>query len=313
MPQCLYAFPSPRHNLNMPALLTTSIPSLPPPKSRGKVREIYDLGEELLIVTTDRISAFDVVMANGIPDKGRILNQISGFWFDMFKDICPNHVITLDDAVVAQKAGRNEELKGRSLIAKKARPLPIECVARGYISGSLFKEYKSDGSNVHDLELPEGLVDSDKLPKAIFTPATKAEEGHDQNLSWSQAVDLVGKETAEKVRDWTLDIYTKAARYAATKGLILADTKFEFGETEDGIIWIDEALTPDSSRFWQASLYRPGGPQPSYDKQFVRDYLESIGWNKQPPGPELPQEVVAKTRQKYLDAFEKITGHALEA
>ena len=296
----------------MPALLNTSLPGLPQPRAHGKVREIYDLGPDLLIVTTDRISAFDVIMANGIPDKGKVLNQLSGFWFDMLTAVCQNHVITLDDRIISERTGfQGDELKGRSMLVRKAKPLPIECVARGYISGSLFKEYRAEGGRVHNLNLPEGLLESAKLPEPIFSPATKAEEGHDQNLSWEQAVDLVGRETAETVRSWTLSLYTRANEYAATKGLILADTKFEFGETEDGIIWIDEALTPDSSRFWDTALYHPGGPQASFDKQFVRDYLESIGWNKVPPGPSLPDDVVSKTREKYLEAFRRLTGHDL--
>ncbi|HEY3781148.1 MAG TPA: phosphoribosylaminoimidazolesuccinocarboxamide synthase [Fimbriimonadaceae bacterium] len=296
----------------MPALLTTKSAGLPAPSSTGKVREIYDLGEELLIVTTDRISAFDVVMANGIPDKGRVLNQLSGFWFEKLSSVVPNHVISLDDAVIASRLGRAiPELAGRSTLARKGKPLPIECVARGYISGSLFKEYKAQGAGVHDLNLLAGLLESAKLPEPIFTPATKAEEGHDMNLSWSQTVGLVGKETAEKARDLTLALYNAAAEHALSKGLILADTKFEFGQTDTGLIWIDEALTPDSSRFWSIETYNPGGPQPSFDKQFVRDYLESIGWGKKPPGPTLPDEVVAKTREKYLQAYHLITGTRL--
>jgi len=296
----------------MSALLSASISSLPPPKGHNKVRELYDLGSELLIVTTDRISAFDVIMANGIPDKGRVLNLMSAFWFERFRDLCPNHVISVDDAEVAARIGQTQpELAGRCLIARKAKPVKLECVARGYISGSLFKEYRAQGPNVHELALPEGLVESDRLPEPIFTPATKAEEGHDENLSWRQAVDLVGHEQATWLRDTTLELYTRAVEHAATRGLILADTKFEFGETDDGLIWIDEALTPDSSRYWDTALYHPGGPQPSYDKQFVRDYLESIGFDKQPPGPALPEDVVAKTRAKYLEAFEKIVGRRL--
>jgi phosphoribosylaminoimidazole-succinocarboxamide synthase len=295
-------------------LLSADLPSLGKPISRGKVREMFDLGEDLLIVTTDRISAFDVVMANGIPDKGRVLNQLSAFWFEKMAAVCPNHVISSDDeAVAARLNGAPPELEGRCMIVRKARPLPIECVARGYISGSLYKEYRQTGPDVHELGLPPNLQESELLPDPIFTPATKSHEGHDENLSWRQAVDLVGRETAEQVRDWTLLLYIEAARHCAQKGLILADTKFEFGETADGLIWIDEALTPDSSRFWDVSLYQPGGPQPSYDKQFVRDYLESISWNKQPPGPELPSEIVQKTRQKYLEAFERITGRPLAA
>lgn len=295
----------------MPAVLSAGLSSRSP-ISTGKVREIFDLGDELLIVTTDRISAFDVVMKNGIPDKGRVLNQLSAFWFDRFQHICPNHVVTIDDAAIAERVGEDlPELKGRSLIARKATPLKIECVARGYITGSLLKEYQAQGSGVHGYGLAEGLVDSSRLEDVIFTPATKAESGHDENISFDQAADIVGREVAEQVRDLTLHIYQQAVDYAITKGLILADTKFEFGMTDDGIIWIDEALTPDSSRFWDASNYNPGGPQPSYDKQFVRDYLESIGFDKKPPGPELPPDIVEKTRAKYLDAFEKLTGRPL--
>lgn len=296
----------------MPAVLSAGLSSRSP-ISQGKVREIFDLGDELLLVTTDRISAFDVVMANGIPDKGRVLNQLSAFWFDRFAAICPNHVVTVDDAEIAARIGETrEDLRGRALIARKATPLKIECVARGYITGSLFKEYKAEGGAIHGLDLPDGLVDSSQLPEPIFTPATKAETGHDENISFERAADIVGREVAETVRDLTLRIYGEANEYARTKGLILADTKFEFGLTDDGVIWIDEALTPDSSRFWDASLYNPGGPQPSYDKQFVRDYLESIGFNKQPPGPELPADIVEKTRAKYLEAFERLTGRPLD-
>lgn len=297
----------------MPAILETSLPGLPAAKSSGKVREVYDLGESLLIVTTDRISAFDVVMANGIPDKGRVLNQISGFWFEKLAQVCPHHMITLDDEKIASAIGvAHHELRGRSMLARKAKPLTIECVARGYLSGSLYKEYKAEGSGVHGLPLPAGLIESAKLEEPIFSPATKAEHGHDENLSWQQTVDRVGLETAKQVRDWTLELYKRASDHAATKGLILADTKFEFGETDSGLIWIDEALTPDSSRFWDATHYRPGGPQPSYDKQFVRDYLQDLGWNKRPPGPELPEEVVRKTREKYLEAYSRLTGRSLD-
>lgn len=291
------------------ALLTANLPHLAPPR-RGKVREIFDLGDRLLIVTTDRISAFDVVMANGIPDKGRILNQVSAFWFKRFGDI-PNHVISVEDAEIDAAVGKpSPELHGRATVAKKAQPLAIECVARGYICGSLYKEYRAQGGSIHGLDLPDGLQDGSKLPEPIFTPATKAESGHDENISFAEAADIVGQEVAEVVRDLTLDIYRRAAGHATQAGLILADTKFEFGLTDDGIIWIDEALTPDSSRYWDASLYQPGGPQPSFDKQYVRDYLESIGWDKKPPGPELPDKVVQNTRAKYIEAFERITGRA---
>jgi len=280
----------------------------------GKVRQMYDLGERLLIVTTDKISAFDVVMANGIPDKGRVLNQMSAYWFKELEKIGPHHMITIDDDEIAGHAGfSHSELAGRCMLVKKAKPLTIECVARGYISGSLWKEYRSQGRKIHGLDLPDGLVEGGKLSKPIFTPATKAQEGHDENISFDEAADRVGRETAEKVRDWTLELYSQAATEALRSGIILADTKFEFGEIDDGLILIDEALTPDSSRFWDASEYRPGGSQPSYDKQFVRDYLESIGWNKQPPGPTLPDDVVEQTREKYLEAFRLITGHQLAA
>jgi len=292
----------------MPALLTTSLPGYAPPRS-GKVRDVYDLGDSLLIVATDRISAFDVVMPNGIPDKGKILNQMSGFWFAYLSEVCPNHVLATGDEAIAERIpGCPEELRGRSVLANKARPLPIECVARGYLAGSLFKDYVREGHGVYGLDMPSGLVESQEFPEPIFSPATKAQEGHDENISFKQAADLVGKEVAEQIRTWTLELYTRAFAMAEQKGLLLADTKFEFGETDGGLILIDEVLTPDSSRYWDASLYKPGGPQPSYDKQFVRDYLEAVGWNKQPPGPTLPDEVVAKTREKYVEAFERITG-----
>jgi phosphoribosylaminoimidazole-succinocarboxamide synthase len=292
----------------MPELLHTALIGLPPPRI-GKVREVYDLGDELLIVSTDRISAFDVIMANGIPDKGRILNQMSTFWFHKFSDVCPNHIISAEDAEVQKRCNQPQpELAGRSTIAKKAKPLTIECVARGYISGSLLKTYRKEGGHILGLNLPDGLIDSSKLPEPIFTPATKATEGHDENISFDHAANIVGREVAEFVQAKTLEIFALASAYAAEKGLILADTKFEFGETEDGIIWIDEALTPDSSRFWQASLYNPGAAQPSYDKQFVRDYLETLDWNKMPPGPVLPEEIVQKTRDKYVEAYERLVG-----
>ena len=290
----------------MPVLLKTDLPGLPPPKV-GKVREVYDLGDELLIVATDRISAFDVVMANGVPDKGRILNLMSAWWFDRLRDVCPNHVISVADEEVAKRVP-SPQFQGRTTIARKCRPLPVECVARGYISGSLFKEYRAQGSRVHGLSLPEGLIESDRLPEPIFTPATKAEEGHDENIDWARTVDLVGHEVAEQARDWTLTLYQRAAEHAASVGLILADTKFEFGLSEEGLVWIDEALTPDSSRYWPADAYRPGGSQPSYDKQYVRDYLETIAWDKTPPGPQLPDDVVERTRAKYLEAAERVCG-----
>lgn len=292
----------------MPELLHTALQGLPPARI-GKVREVIDLGDELLIVATDRISAFDVVMANGIPDKGRILNQMSAFWFDKFADIVPNHVISTDDTVIQSRCKAPQpELAGRATLARKAVPLTIECVARGYITGSLYKEYRREGGKVHGLDLPEGLVDSSRLPEPIFTPATKNNVGHDENISFATAADMVGREVAEFVRDKTLEIYRQAHDYCAGKGIILADTKFEFGLTDDGVIWIDEVLTPDSSRFWDARLYEPGKSQPSYDKQFVRDYLETLEWDKRPPGPTLPPEIVEKTRAKYLEAARVITG-----
>jgi phosphoribosylaminoimidazole-succinocarboxamide synthase len=280
----------------------------------GKVREVYDLGNEVLIVATDRISAFDAVMENGIPDKGRILNLMSAFWFDKLADVCPNHVITVSDDRIAERVGESwPELAGRSTLAVKTRPLAIECVARGYLAGSLFKEYRQSGGSVHGFRLPEGLLDSSQLPEPIFTPATKAAEGHDLNISFDQACDIVGKETAEQVRDWTLELYRRAALHAASVGLILADTKFEFGEADNGLMWIDEALTPDSSRYWDASIFAPGGAQPSFDKQPVRDFLEASGWDKRPPGPRLPDEVVASTAARYHEAFRRITGSPLPA
>lgn len=307
------AKPLGHNNDYMPELLHTAIWGLPPARI-GKVREVIDLGDELLIVATDRISAFDCVMANGIPDKGRILNQMSAFWFEKLGAILPTHVISTDDDVIATRFTRPQpELKGRTTLAKKAEPLTIECVARGYICGSLYKEYLQEGRNVHDLDLPEGLRNSQQLPEPIFTPATKNQIGHDENISFAKAADMVGREVAELVSDATLEIYRQASAHCAEKGIILADTKFEFGLTPDGVIWIDEALTPDSSRFWPAEGYAPGKSQPSYDKQYVRDYLETLEWDKRPPGPRLPDDVVARTREKYVQAYEQITGRVFVA
>lgn len=286
------------------------ISELPPPRS-GKVRDVYDLGNEVLIVASDRISAFDVIMENGIPGKGVILTQMSNFWFELLSDICPNHLVeTSDDAILARVPGNDAHLKGRSVISRKAKPLPIECVVRGYITGSLLKEYRAD-ANVHGLNLPSGLEDGSLLPQPIFTPATKAAVGHDENISAQRARDLVGAETYEIVEKWSIEIYRRASDHAAKNGIILADTKFEFGWTDDGVIWIDEALTPDSSRFWPVEGWKPGQPQPSFDKQFVRDYLEQIHWDKTPPGPRLPDTVVAGTQKKYIEAFERLTGKSL--
>ncbi|HRI44247.1 MAG TPA: phosphoribosylaminoimidazolesuccinocarboxamide synthase [Fimbriimonadaceae bacterium] len=293
----------------MAALLETCLPGLAAPK-RGKVREVYDLGDTLLIVATDRISAFDVVMANGVPDKGRILNQMSAFWFERFVDLCPNHLVAIDDDRIAARIGEawSEPLRGRCAIARRAEVIPVECVARGYLTGSLYKEYRASGGGVHGLHLPSGLLDGDRLPEPIFSPATKATEGHDENISFEEMQDLVGQELAGRLRTLTLEIYSRAAEHAEAQGLILADTKFEFGLVDGELTWIDEALTPDSSRFWEESLWQPGRAQPSYDKQYVRDYLESIGWDKRPPGPTLPDDVIQRTREKYVEAYSRITG-----
>lgn len=281
---------------------------------QGKVRDVYDLGDALLIVASDRISAFDVTMANAIPDKGKVLTQMSNFWFRKFSDVCPNHLILTEDQQIRDRLGFwTPGLAGRSVVARKAEPLPVECVARGYITGSLYKEYRSHGPELHGLRLPEGLLDGSRLDEPIFTPATKAQSGHDQNISFAEACDVAGTDAMRRARDWTLTIYTRAAEYALERGIILADTKFEFGWAEGELIWIDEALTPDSSRFWDRSEWQPGRPQPSFDKQYVRDYLESIGWDKTPPGPTLPPEVVEGTRSRYLEAYERLTGTPLPA
>ena len=279
------------------------------PSARGKVRDIYDLGDKLLIVATDRLSAFDVVMATPIPDKGRVLTQLSLFWFNLLRDVIPNHVLSSDNFPTPFDKFA-DDLAGRSMVVRKTKPLPIECVARGYLSGSGWKEYRATGK-VCGIALPSGLIESDKLPEPIFTPATKAASGHDENISFEHAAEILGKSLAEKVRGITLEIYRRAAAYAAQRGILLADTKFEFGLLHEELIWIDEALTPDSSRFWAAAQYHPGGAQPSFDKQFVRDYLETLDWNKNPPGPLLPAEVVAKTTAKYLEAYERLTGAKL--
>ncbi len=280
------------------------------PAARGKVRDIYDLGDKLLIVATDRLSAFDVVLPTPIPDKGRVLTQLSLLWFSLLKDVIPNHVLSATDFPAPFDKHR-EELEGRSMVVRKTKPLPIECVARGYVSGSGWKDYRATGK-ICGVALPAGLRESDRLPDPIFTPATKAASGHDENISFEQAAALIGKELAEKVRAVTLEIYRRAASYAEPRGIILADTKFEFGLLNNQLLWIDEALTPDSSRFWPAAEYNPGGPQPSFDKQFVRDYLERIRWPKTPPGPELPPEVVDATRAKYREAFRILAGRELD-
>jgi phosphoribosylaminoimidazole-succinocarboxamide synthase len=281
-----------------------------PPVARGKVRDIYDLGDQLLIVATDRLSAFDVIMATPIPDKGRVLTQLSLFWFDLLKGVIPNHILS-STQFPAPFDRYAEDLAGRSMVVRKTKPLPVECVARGYLSGSGWKEYQAT-STICGVPLPLGLIESDKLPEPIFTPATKAASGHDENIPFERAADMIGKELAEKVRDTTLELYRRASAYALPRGILLADTKFEFGLLNDELIWIDEALTPDSSRFWPASQYKPGGAQPSFDKQYVRDYLERIQWPKSPPGPELPPDVVAATRDKYREAYRILVGRELD-
>jgi phosphoribosylaminoimidazole-succinocarboxamide synthase len=293
-------------------LLQTDFPELQLHAS-GKVRDVYQLDDErLLFVATDRISAFDYVLATGIPHKGRVLSQISLFWFDFLSDIVPNHVIAADVKRYPQPLQKYaEQLRGRSMVVQRAQMFPVECVVRGYISGSAWKEYKSTGK-VCGIALPSGLRESEAFPEPIFTPSTKATSGHDENISFAKMCDLVGTEAASTLRDLTLRIYKKAAAYALQRGIIIADTKFEFGRTASGITLADEVLTPDSSRFWPADKYAPGRAQESYDKQYVRDYLEEIRWNKQPPAPALPSEVARRTSEKYLDAYLQITGHKLD-
>ena len=286
------------------ALLQTSLPL--PLARRGKVRDVYDLVDVFLFVATDRISAFDVVLSPGIPDKGRILNQISNFWFDHFPAI-DNHLLETDFDRFPSVVRAHEELRGRSVLVRKCSVVPIECVARGYLVGSGWSEYKQSGT-VCGIRLDSGLQVASKLPEPIFTPATKEETGHDQNISYEKMAEIVGEDLAAKLRDLTLTIYTRAAEYALSRGIIIADTKFEFGLDDGRVVWIDEALTPDSSRFWPANQYRVGSNPPSFDKQFVRDWLESTGWNKTPPAPELPNDVVMKTREKYIEAFRELTG-----
>ena len=282
------------------------------PDRQGKVRDIFDFGDQLLIVATDRISAFDHVLGSGIPDKGKVLTQISAFWFDRMRPVVRNHVISTDPADYPPTLRRDAEaLRGRSMLVTRTEPLPIECVARGYLSGSGWKDYRATGE-LCGIRLPAGLRESDRLPEPIFTPATKAQSGHDINISAEQAADLVGRSVVERVRDLTLRLYGEGAAHAESRGIIVADTKFEFGRLPNGeLILIDEVLTPDSSRFWPRDGYSPGGPQPSFDKQYVRDYLEEIRWNKQPPVPSLPDHVVMRTREKYVEAFRRLTGREL--
>jgi phosphoribosylaminoimidazole-succinocarboxamide synthase len=292
-----------------PVVSQTEFPSLKL-RGRGKVRDIYDLGDRLLIVATDRLSAFDVVLPTPIPDKGKVLTQLSMFWFEKLASILPHHVIAAKN-FAGELAPYAASLGGRAMLVRRTEPVPIECVVRGYISGSGWKDYQKTGA-ICGIPLPAGLRESDRLPAPIFTPSTKAVTGHDENISFDETIARVGRPLAEKLRDTSLEIYRRAAEHAAARGIIIADTKFEFGLIGNELIWIDEALTPDSSRFWPADLYAPGKAQPSFDKQFVRDYLERIGWNKQPPGPALPPDVVAGTRDKYREAYQRITGQSLD-
>ena len=272
----------------------------------GKVREIFDLGEHLLFVATDRISAFDCILPNPIPDKGAVLTQISAFWFEKFKFV-PNHVVSVNFDEFPEELKKFPELRDRSMIVKKTTPLAVECIVRGYLVGSGWKEYQQQGT-VCGQKLPAGIQQAAKLPETLFTPSTKAETGHDENISWDECCRIIGTEVAEKVRDYSIRIYEEARDYAAERGIILADTKFEFGLREGEIVWIDECLTPDSSRFWPADQYVVGSNPPSFDKQFVRDYLETLIWDKTPPAPELPNKVILKTAAKYREAFERLTG-----
>ena len=297
------------------AVVETRLEGLKPFR-QGKVRDLYDVGEYLLMVATDRISAFDYVLATGIPDKGAVLNQLSAFWFDRTADIVQNHVVATDPAQYPEAARRHAALlSGRSMLVRRTRPLAIECVVRGYLSGSGWKEYQKTG-RVCGIELPKGLRESDRLPQPIFTPSTKAESGHDINITEAEAAAIVGGDLVRDLRDLSIAVYRRGAEHAERLGIIVADTKFEFGLVDGpggspSLMLIDEVLTPDSSRFWPADHYAPGGAQPSYDKQYVRDYLERIGWNKQPPAPALPADVVAKTREKYVEAFRRLTGREL--
>ncbi len=284
------------------------------PTKQGKVRDLYDLGDSLLLVATDRLSAFDVILPDGIPNKGKVLTQISAFWFNQLSHIVPNHVTTINVAEFPEPFRSTPEIfGGRSMLVKKTKPIEVECVVRGYLSGSGWNEYKKSKS-ICGIALPDGLKESDKLSAPIFTPTTKAPIGtHDENISFKQVVDLLGRELATRLRDLTITLYAKGAEYAATKGIIIADTKFEFGLDDNGeVIWIDEALTPDSSRFWPMDQYKPGGAQPSFDKQFVRDYLLSINWNKQPPAPKLPDDIIRTTSKKYEEALKLLSGRDVQ-
>ncbi|HYW44616.1 MAG TPA: phosphoribosylaminoimidazolesuccinocarboxamide synthase [Bryobacteraceae bacterium] len=298
------------NSTSSPIILQTDLPGVER-HARGKVRDVYNVDGRLLIVATDRISAFDYILPTGIPDKGAVLNRLSIFWFDFLKDLTPNHFLTarVDDYPEPLPRFR-DQLQGRSMLVRRARMIEIECVARGYLAGSGWKEYREHGT-VCGIPLPPGLAESDRLPEPIFTPATKAQTGHDENVSFEHICSLIGEDLARRLRGLTLEIYTRAARYAEGKGIIIADTKFEFGFVGGELVLGDEVLTPDSSRFWPKDTYRPGGPQFSFDKQFVRDYLESIRWNKQPPAPPLPEEVAARTSEKYRQAYSALTGKEL--
>jgi len=294
-------------------VLTDTTSSVFTPTRKGKVRDIFDLGDSLLIVATDRLSAFDVILPDGIPNKGKVLTQISAFWFRHLARIVPHHVLSTDVKDFPQPfRSAPEVFAGRSMLVRKTQPLPVECVVRGYLAGSGWNDYRKTGA-VCGLALPPGLRESEKLPAPLFTPSTKAEMGiHDENIAFDDVVRLVGKQRAEQLRDVSLRIYTEGASYAATRGIIIADTKFEFGIDESGeLVWIDEALTPDSSRFWPVDHYAPGGAQPSFDKQFVRDYLLSIKWDKTPPAPRLPETVIRTTTEKYEEALKRLTGSAV--
>ena len=299
-------------SLSAAPLLETRLNGLAPHR-RGKVRDIYEVDDALLLIATDRISAFDYVLGSGIPDKGKVLTQLSAFWFARTRGIVPNHVITTDVSKYPASLRRDAEiLRGRSMLVTRTEPFPVECVARGYLSGSGWKEYAATGT-VCGIPLPEGLRESDRLPAPIFTPATKAQSGHDINISEEEAGRIVGRDLIARLKALTLELYAFGLAHADSCGIILADTKFEFGQLPDGrILLIDEVMTPDSSRYWPRDRYAPGGPQPSFDKQFVRDYLEAIHWNKQPPVPSLPDDVVARTREKYVDAFRRLTGGELD-
>ena len=292
-------------------LLETKLPL--PLLARGKVRDIYDLGDSLLFIASDRISAFDCILGSGIPCKGRILTQMSLFWFDFLQDVVPSHLLTANVAEYPRKLSRyRKKLDGRSMLVKKAQMIQVECVARGYLAGSGWKEYREKGS-VCGIPLPAGMRNGDQLPEPIFTPATKAQTGHDMNVSFQYVAKLLGVELAGQLRDLTLDLYGRAANYALQRGIIVADTKFEFGFANERLVLADEVLTPDSSRYWPADTYSPGGPQYSFDKQYVRDYLETLSWNKRPPAPALPAEIVNKTTEKYEEAFTRLTGRTLSA